>query len=87
MSAKGIKIAAWISIALNAVALFGMVGAGGEDIGYGIMYALGMAAVSVVSLLGASEWDRQAEKASEREDALKVSLRDAQRLNQPSKPV
>jgi hypothetical protein len=59
MSSKGIKIAAWISIAINILALFGMAGDGGEDVGYGIMYAIGMIAVSVVTLLGANEWDKQ----------------------------
>ena len=80
MSSKGIKIAAWISIAVNGVALLSMVSEGGDDVAAGgILYALGMQAVSVVSLLGASEWDKQSKRDGNRIEVL------TQQLGQPTK--
>ena len=71
MSSKGIKISAWISIGFNALATFTLMGEGGE----GIVYTIGMVAVSVIALMGASQWDKESREAEERETALKNRLK------------
>jgi len=60
MSSKGIKIAAWISVAVNLIAVGVLMNTPVVDgAWYGIVYAIGMIAVSVVALRGANEWDKQ----------------------------
>jgi len=76
MSSKGIKIAAWISIAINILALVGMADdASAPDTGIGIVYVVGMGVVSVVALFGAHEWDAQTEAAVTRERNLREKLK------------
>jgi len=83
MSSKTIKIAAWVSIAINAFALIGLASEGGEDAGYGFFYAMIMSAVSVVALMGASEWDKETKDAEYRERKLESELYEFKR-NLPS---
>lgn len=80
MSSKGIKIAAWISIGINVLAVLAMLGdLEAPDTGYGLVYAIGMAIVSVVTLIGSHEWDRQTETAATLERNLRERLRNAPR--------